>query len=459
MKYLIKSGIPKWATGILILALVLGGGYVAYSQITTAQRRELRRQIQTATVERVTLPVTVSANGIVQPAQLINVSPKNSGLLKELLVREGDRVQKGQILAYMDESDLRGQETQAKGQVANAEANLDKAIAGNRSQDIGQAAAQLANDRAALQSAEETFRQNQQLFNEGALAQRDLTTSRSARDQAAAQVAKSQQALDLQKVGSRPEDIAAARAQAVTAQGQLQTIQAQINDTIIRAPFSGVVTQKYADPGSFVTPTTSASTVASGTSSSILALASVNQVNVNVAEANIAQIKVGQSVKIEADAYPGKVFEGKVVQVAAQSTITQNVTSFVVKTSVVDPQNLLRAGMSTHVDFNVGNLNNVVVIPTVAIVRQDGTSGVLVFGGEQGNRRRQFRPIKTGVTVDDKTVVLSGLKEGERVLISFPQGDRPQGRTPSMLPGMGMGGGRGGGGSGGGGGGSGARTR
>ncbi len=117
VKYLVKNGIPKWAAGLLILALILGGGYVAYSQITTAQRREQRRQVQTATVEQVDLPVTVSANGVVTPAQLINVSPKNSGLLKSLLVKEGDRVQKGQILAYMDESDLLGQQTQAKGRL------------------------------------------------------------------------------------------------------------------------------------------------------------------------------------------------------------------------------------------------------------------------------------------------------------------------------------------------------
>ncbi len=188
---------------------------------------------------------------------------------------------------------------------------MDKAIAGNRSQDIAQAEAQLANDKAALRQAEEVLRQNQSLYTSGALARRDLDTSRATRDQAAAQVAKSQQALDLQRAGSRVEDVASARGQLLTAQGQLETIQAQINDTIIRAPFSGVVTQKYADPGSFVTPTTSASTVASGTSSSILALAATNQVNVNVAEANISQIKLGQPVKIEVDSYPGKIFTGR----------------------------------------------------------------------------------------------------------------------------------------------------
>ncbi len=437
MKYLLKRGIPKWAVGLVVLALVLGGGYIAYNQMVTTRRQELRHQIQSARVERQTLPVTISANGSVLPERSANVSPKSSGILKQLLVKEGDRVQEGQILAYMDSSNLQGQYTQAKGQLAQAQANLEKVLTGNRPQDIAQAAAQLANDQAALASAESTFRQNEQLSRDGALAQRDLITSRATRDQAAAQVRKSQQALELQKAGSRPEDIATARAQVITAQGQLQTIQAELDDTVIRAPFSGVVTKKYADPGAFVTPSTAGSS-ASSASASILALASTNQISANVAEANIAQIKVGQSVKIQADAYPGKTFDGKVIQVAAQSTVTQNVTSFEVKTSVVDPQNLLRSGMSTHVDFNVGTLNNVLVLPTVAIVRQDGVSGVQVLGGQKGSRRPEFRPITTGVSTDDgKTVVLSGLEAGEQVLISFPQGDRPQSRTPSFLPGMG----------------------
>jgi len=446
VKDLVKRGIPKWAVGLLVAAFILGGGYVAYSQITTAQRRESRRQIQSAKVERQSLPVTISANGSVLAERSANVSPKSSGILKQLLVKEGDRVQEGKILAYMDASNLQGQYTQAQGQLAQAQANLDKIIAGNRPQDIAQAAAQLTNDKAALGSAEATFQQNQQLIRDGALAQRDLITSRAARDQAAAQVRKSQQALDLQKAGSRPEDIATARAQVLTAEGQLQTIEATIDDTKIRAPFSGVVTKKYADPGAFVTPSTAGSS-ASSAAASILALASTNQISANVAEANIAQIKVGQAVKITADAFPGKTFEGKVIQVAAQSTVTQNVTSFEVKASVADPGNLLRSGMSANVNFNVGTLNNVIVVPTVAIVRQDGASGVQVMGGEKGSRRPEFRPITTSISTDDgKTVVLSGLKEGERVLTSFPQGDRPQSRTPSFLPGMG-GGGRGGGGS------------
>lgn len=521
--------VPKWVVGSLALGLLAIAGYVAYSQISTAQRQEARRKIQTATVEKLDLPVTITANGTVQPDRSVNVSPKNSGILKQLLVKEGDRVEAGQVLAYMDDSNLQGQFVQAQAQLSSsraalnkllagnrpqevaqaqaqlnsAQANLAKLLAGNRFQDVAQSQAQLTSAQANLRQAELTYRQNQQLYTAGAIALRDLDTSRATFDTARAQVEQNRQAFSLQRSGSRPEDIAAARAQVeqakqalslqaagarsedieaaraqvLNSEGALKTIQTQINDTVIRAPFSGTVTRKFADPGSFVTPTTSGSTISSATSSSILSVASNNEVVVKVPETSIPKIKVGLPVTIEADAYSGKFFKGIVTQVATQSTVDQNVTNFQVQTSVIDPQNLLRSGMNVNTKFNVGTLKNALVVPTVAIVRQAEGTGVYLAGGGRGgdrsgsrrnreengtsnrsgsgrnreengtsNRRRsQFTPIVTGVSVEDKTVVTSGLSAGDRVLLSFPQGERPASRTPSVFPGLGGSGGGGGG--------------
>ncbi len=445
MKDLKKLRVPKWLITLLILGLLGGVAYAAYTQITAANPKESKRRGKTVSVEQVNLPVTIAANGTVQPERSVNVSPKTSGKLRELLVKEGDRVEQDQILAYMDDSNFQGQLTQARGQVASAQATLQRVLAGNRTQDIAQAQARVRDSEASVRRTEQVLRQNQQLFNTGAISQRELNNSLADRDSAIAQLAQNKQALSLQQVGSRPEEIAEARAQVTTAEGSLQTVQTQIADTVIRAPFSGVVTKKFADPGAFVTPTTSGSAVSSATSSSILSLASNNQVMANVAESNIAQIKLGQPVEIKVDAYPGKTFTGRVIQLATQSTTVQNVTSFEVKSSIADPAKLLRVGMSVDVEFKVGTLSDVLVIPTVAIVRQEGASGVLVMTGEKDDRRSEFRPITTGVSVTDKTVVLSGLQAGDRVMLSFPSGERPQSRTPSVLPGMG--GSSGGGGS------------
>ncbi|MCL1469366.1 efflux RND transporter periplasmic adaptor subunit [Argonema antarcticum] len=573
-----KLKLPKWLLGLLVLGLLAGGGYLAYTQVTTAQRQEARRRIQTVNVERANLPISISANGTVQPERSVNVSPKNSGVLKELLVKEGDRVNTGQILAYMDNSNSQGQLTQAKAQLASAQANLDKLLAGNRPQEIAQAQAQLASAQANLnklltgnrpqeiaqaqaqlvsaqanlnklltgnrpqeiaqaqaqlvsaqanlnkllagnrpqeiaqaqaqlvsaqanlRQTELIFNQNQQLYRAGAISRREVDSSRTSYDtakaqveqakqalnlqqsgtrpeeiaqaraqveqakqalnlqqsgtrpeeitQARAQVEQAKQALELQRLGARPEEIAQARAQVMTAEGAMQTVQAQLNDTVIRAPFSGIVTRKFADPGSFVTPTTSGSSVSSATSSSILALASTNQIVAKVAETSIPKIKVGLSVTIEADAYPGQSFQGKVVQVATQSTVEQNVTNFEVKMSLDDPKNLLQVGMNVNVTFNVGTLENALVVPTIAIVRQEQGTGVYLVGQGE-NRRPRFTPITTGITVDGKTVVVSGVEEGDKVTISFPTGERPASRTPSLIPGMGPQGPGGGGGGGG----------
>ncbi|KAF3885233.1 MULTISPECIES: efflux RND transporter periplasmic adaptor subunit [Nostocales] len=462
LKRRVKISIPKWAVALLILGLLGGGGYFGVQQFMMTQRQEFRRRIQTASVERTNLPVTIAANGTVKPERSINVSPKNSGVLKQLLVKEGDRIRQGQILAYMDDSNLRGQLTQAKGELANAQANLRLVLAGNRSEDIAKARsdvmkneAQLLQAKSRLDLATSRVKRLQGPVSEGAVARDSLdealTEERNAKDnieQVRASLAVAREELAKQKNGSRPEEIDQARAQVLSAQGRLQTTQEQINDTIIRAPFAGVVTRKYADPGAFVAPTTAGSDVSSATSSSILALASQNQVTAKVAETNISQIKLGQSVTIRADAYPDKTFTGKVIQVAAQSTVDQNVTNFEVKASLSDPQNILRSGMNVNVDFNVGQLDNALVIPTVAIVRQDNSSGVMVLSdSKEGNRKRpRFRPISTGVTVRNKTVVRSGLSEGEQILLSFPPGSRPQqGMGPRMSPFGGGGGGGGGG--------------
>jgi HlyD family secretion protein len=104
-----------------------------------------------------------------------------------------------------------------------------------------------------------------------------------------------------------------------------------------------------------------------------------------------------------------------------QSDVTQNVTSFQVKTSVPDPEGLLRSGMNVNVQFKAGELTNVLVVPTGAIVEQNGVQGVFVANDKGGSA---FVPITVGTTVNDKTEVKSGLKGTEKVLLSFPTGTR-----------------------------------
>jgi HlyD family secretion protein len=382
----------------------------------------------------------------------------------------------------MDDSNLQGQLTQAKAGIASAEANLqkliarnraeditqsqtqleeaqanlNKLIAGNRAEDIAQFEARLRKSQASLRQAESDLKRYQELFNAGAISRQNLSTYQTNRDTALAQVEEAEEALKLQKIGSRSEDIEQARAKVKQLQqsyylmklgvrkeeidqaraqlnsqrGSLQTVLAQINDTIIRAPFDGVVTKKYADPGSFVTPNTAAGSSYSSLSSSILSLNANNQVVVNVSESNLAKIRIGQSLKIKTDAYSNRVFAGRVSQIAAQATVEQNVTSFEVKAAITsDNKNLLRSGMNVEVEFDIGQKENALVVPTVAVVREQRGTGVYIFGREN---KAVFVPIKVGVTANNKTEVISGLKGDERVLLTLP----PQNTDKSKSKGL-----------------------
>jgi HlyD family secretion protein len=411
-----KRRIPKRWLGLLCLSLLAGGSYWAFQRSASAPPAGPRPTI--VEVERKDLAITVSSNGTVEPEQLVNVSPKTTGIMTRLLVEEGDRVSQGQIIAYMDDSNLRGQFTQAQGQLAKAQADLAKMEAGNRVEEIGQAQARLESAEADLSLAEADLKRNQGLYESGAIARQAYDQTRTVRDTAQAKLMEVQQALALSQAGSRTEDIAAAKAQVISAEGTLQTIQAQVNDTIVRAPFNGVVSRKYADPGAFVAPTTAGSSVSSATSSSILSLASANRVVANVAESRISQIKLGQPVTITADAFPGKTFEGRVSQIATQAIVEQNVTSFEVKVALVGAAaKELRSGMNVSAQFNVGQLQDVLTVPTVAVTRKDKVTGVYV--GAPGQPPR-FLPITTGITVDNRTEVKSGLAGTEHILINVP---------------------------------------
>ena len=425
----------KWRIGILLLLVAIaGGGYYAYTQLTsTTNNRTIGKRDRLIAVKRTDLPIVVTANGTIQPEKSINVSPKSSGRLKSLLVKEGQNVKTGQILAYMDESNTLGQITQADGNLAAAQASLDLLRSGNRPQDIAQAQANVVNAQATLEQSEIVLRQNQQLYKEGAIASRDLDAARTTMEANRARVVQAREALSLQQSGSRPEEIDRAEAQVVAAAGSLQSAQSQLEDTIIRAPFDGVVVRKYADPGAFVTPTTSSSAVSSATASSILALASNNQVVANVAEADISRIVIGLEVTIQVEAYPNKKFKGRVVSISPQAIVNQNVTSFEVKAEITsEDKKLLRSGMNASLEFKVGELKNVLVVPTVAVVRQQKATGVYVKTSQ--SETPVFTEIETGVTVGNQTEIKSGLTGEEKIFVSFPEGTRPRTEIPGLSP-------------------------
>jgi len=394
------------------------------------------------------LTLRITTSGSVVPVQSANLSPKTAGRLAALYVDQGDRVQQGQIIARMDDAELQAQLAQARARLAQVEARLAEARAGTRPEEVAQARAQVEAASSQVDLASKRLERYRYLANQGAEsrdrfdeaateyrrvtasfneAQRKLQqlqkgTRSEEINRISAEVAEARQALAQSQNGTRPEAISQAEAEVAAARGELQAVEVQQQDTVIRAPFSGTVTQKYATEGAFVTPTTSASATTSATSTSIVAIAKGLEVLAEVPEADISQIKPGQRAEIVADAYPDQVFQGRVRLVAPEAVVEQNVTSFQVRVVIETGKNILRSGMNVDTTFLGNKLNDALVVPTVAIATQKGQTGVFV---PDRNREPQFRPVTIGATIETQTQVLQGLKPGEQVFIEFPKNRKP----------------------------------
>ncbi len=421
-----------WVIGLVTLALV---GTTAVVVLGSRREATSEEQVAELTIPVETQPLTVriNASGIVQPIQTVNISPTTSDILQELLVEQGDRVTAGQIIARMKSDRIEAELARAQARITQAQANLAELLAGNRSEDIAQAQArverieaQIVEAQSRVELASDRVERNQMLYTDGAIARDDLdevlntaATTQASLEQQYASLREAQQNLALLQNGSRVENIARAEAEVDAAIAELQSVQVQLEDTFIRAPFAGIITQKFATEGAFVTPTTSASNASSATSSAIVALAEGLEILAEVPEVDIGQIELGQRVEVVADAYPDQVFEGEVKLIAPEAVVEQNVTFFQVRIELLTGLDVLRSQMNVDVEFIGDQLNNALVVPTVAIVTQDGETGVLV---PDENNRIRFRPITSGTSVGNQTQILDGVDAGDRVFIDLPPG-------------------------------------
>ncbi len=311
------------------------------------------------------LPGVITASGELDAIQRVNVSPKRQGLLQEIFVAEGDRVKRGQPLARMDDGDLQDRVMELRANLLSAQAEQ--------------------------QRSESELKRNEPLYRQGAISLDDMSRFR-----ADAEVR-----------------LMAVRA----ARERLEQRLVERDELIVRAPFDGVISQRYADPGAFVTPTTTASATAGATSSSIVELSEGLEVVAKVPESDIGRVKRGLPASVRVDAFPDRRFRARVRQIAPRAVKTNNVTSFEVTLQLLDPAPELRIGMTADIDFQTGTLQARTLVPTVAIVTEDGRPGVLLVGKGQ---EPTFQPVELGASSGKDTQILEGLDNGTRVFIDLP---------------------------------------
>jgi len=351
-----------WVGVSVAALLVLGVGGLQWRR-SSEQKASLARF--TVLAQRGSLPGLISATGELDAIERVNVSPKRQGVLAELYVDEGDQVRLGQALALMDKGDLRDRRQELEANLRSAQANLAR----SRSE----------------------WQRRQQLYRSGAISADDYNRALAAYEVDKAALAAARERLEQRLV--------------------------ERDDLVVRSPFSGLISQRYADRGAFVTPTTTASSSLGATSSSIVEVARGLEVVAKVPESDIGRLRVGQQASVQVDAYPDRIFPARIRQIAPRAIKTNNVNSFEVKLAFVQPEPDLRIGMTAEIAFQIGMVAPQTLVPTVAVVTEDGRPGVLLVG--QGNQPR-FQPVELGMSSGRSTQILSGLKPGTRVFIDLP---------------------------------------
>jgi HlyD family secretion protein len=218
--------------------------------------------------------------------------------------------------------------------------------------------------------------------------------------------------LEAAKVSSSKNIIEEKQRQVRERELELQLRKKDLEDTVLRAPFSGVVSKIYVEEGEI---TSSANVSAS---SDILRLidTSILFADVSADEVDISQIEIGQKVQVTVDAYPDEVFPGKVVEIAPETTISSGLVVVEVKIELEKADPKLKPGFTASADIITGEAKDILLLPVEAINERDG--GKFVVVPEAGEEGPSFKPVITGVSDDTNIEIKSGLKEGEKVLSS-----------------------------------------
>jgi len=322
---------------------------------------------------------SISANGTLNPVVLVNVGTQISGVVNKLNADFNDRVQKGQVLAEIDPSLINAQLEQSQANLANAQASLKLAQANKR--------------------------RSKELYAQDYIARLELDQSI--------------QALE------------AAQSQVASAMGQLKRDKTNHAYTIIKSPVSGVVVLRNVDIGqtvaaSFQTPTLF--TIAQDLQRM--------QIDTSVAEADVGGVRIGQTVNFTVDAYPDRIFQGKVHRIRLDSKVLQNVVTYDVVIDVNNPEEILLPGMTAFVSIVIEERNDSLKLPLAALkFRPD--EGSNTKPGKNVYRLDNNKAVPVAVQIgiaDGKYAELIGgdLNEGDSVILEDQSEHKSEDKKPGQ---------------------------
>ena len=374
-----RSGFLGW---LAVLVLLLVGGAVFLWWFSRPKpltvRTAVARSVGGAGTERIVL----NASGYVIARREATVSSKVTGKVVEVLVEEGMRVEEGQVLARLDDTNLRAGLRLAEAQRESAKAALEET-------------------RVRIREAEINLRRTVDLAKSRISAQAEL-------DRAEAEVE------------SLKARLAQQQAQVRVAEREVASWQSQLDDTIIRAPFSGIVTSKNAQPGEMISPVSAGGGFTRTGICTIVDMDSL-EVEIDVNESYINRVQPGQAVEATLDAYPDWKIACKVIAIIPTANRQKSTVRVRVGFDRLDPRILPEMGVKVAFrESGPGSESNavpVVRVPTAAVRTLEGREVVMVLT----NGRAERRAVGVASRDPDSVLIRAGLKDGEKVIVNWPE--------------------------------------
>ncbi len=346
--------------------------------------------IETASVAPVTrsdLASTLSVAGEFQAYQEVDLHAKVSGYIRKINVDIGDRVRRGQVIATLEVPELVAQVAGSQAEIRHSQSEIERAQSG-----VTLAQANYAAVHAAYTRLSEAAKKRS-----GLIAEQELDDAR-ARDQDA------QAKIDVAKAA-----VDASQQQLGVSKADNQRVAAMQGYSVVTAPFSGVVTMRYADVGSLIQAGTSnvqSMPVVKVAESDLLRL------RMPVPEEDVPFIRVGGKVTMRLQS-TGKSFTGKIVRFTRE--LTDSTRTMLAEVDVPNPDLSLSTGMTAETTIILQQHNGVITVPAGAVLKGEGSAHVLVV---DTNNKVQVVPVTLGIQGADRIEIVSGLSEGLSVIVS-----------------------------------------
>jgi multidrug resistance efflux pump len=254
-------------------------------------------------------PRYISAEGKLEarPGAEMDIGSELTARIERYLVNEGDHVDKGQVIAVLDSKELTARLRQAEAELAVAQAKRVEVAAGARDEEIKQAQAVLQRTLSERMLAEKEFKRMGQLYQGKFVSRAMLDNTENAYKVATARVAEAEEQLRLLRAGPRRETLALHVAQVAQAEANVRYVRSLLDKTSVVSPISGILIERYLDVGEVVMP-----------EKPIAVIADTDRLRINaeVDETDAGRLQLGDPVEIRAYAYPGKVYKGRVEEIA-----------------------------------------------------------------------------------------------------------------------------------------------